>query len=133
MAPTIDSRSAVRAESIRTHLRELLACDAFSTSPKLSRFLEFTVERTLTGESDALKEYRLGVEIYDRPPRTTLGLIRSFVSKHGAFGRNSQSFTRPGPWMVRFRSNTQKGIISLFFGFRNRSAGNPEESKVEPK
>ena len=68
MAPTIDSRSAVRAESIRTHLRELLACDAFSTSPKLSRFLEFTVERTLTGESDALKEYRLGVEIYDRPP-----------------------------------------------------------------
>jgi len=68
MAATIDPRSAVRAESIRAHLRELLDGYAFSTSPKLSRFLEFTIERTLAGESDALKEYRLGVEIYGRPP-----------------------------------------------------------------
>src|SRR6202023_2787540 len=48
--------------------RELLAGGMFASSPKLSRFLEFTVERTLAGEGDALKEYRLGVEIYGRPP-----------------------------------------------------------------
>jgi len=68
MAATIDPRSAAREESIRAHLKELLDSDAFLTSPKLSRFLEFTVERTLDGESHALKEYRLGVEIYGRPP-----------------------------------------------------------------
>jgi Tol biopolymer transport system component len=68
MATLTDPRSAARAEIIRAHLREVLACDAFSNSPKLSRFLEFTVDRTLAGEGDALKEYRLGVEIYGRPP-----------------------------------------------------------------
>ena len=68
MAALIDPRSADGTEIIRAHLREVLRSDAFSHSPKLSRFLEFTVERTLAGESDALKEYSLGVEIYGRPP-----------------------------------------------------------------
>jgi Tol biopolymer transport system component len=68
MAMPIDPHTAVGTEIIRSHVREVLASDAFSSSPKLSRFLEFTVERALAGASDALKEYSLGVEIYGRPP-----------------------------------------------------------------
>jgi len=58
----------LEVDRIRRHLRELLASDAFAASTKLSRFLEFTVEQTLAGNGEALKEYRIGVEIYGRPP-----------------------------------------------------------------
>ena len=52
---------------IRDHLQELLASDLFAGSPKLRKFLEFTVERTLAGTGDSLKEYHLGVTVYGRP------------------------------------------------------------------
>ena len=32
------------------------------------RFLRFTVERTLAGQADQLKEYLIGVEVFDRKP-----------------------------------------------------------------
>jgi hypothetical protein len=39
----------------------------FIQSARLGRFLRFTVERTLAGEGDMLKEYLIGTEVYDRP------------------------------------------------------------------
>jgi hypothetical protein len=34
----------------------------------LGRFLSFTVEQVLQGKQDALKEYAIGTEVYDRKP-----------------------------------------------------------------
>lgn len=56
------SPAAVRAE-----LDKVLSSRAFRGSESLKRFLRYAVEHTIQGEGDQLKEYRLGVEVLDRP------------------------------------------------------------------
>ena len=53
---------------IREALERLLRSPAFVNAGRLSRMLRFVVERTLEGQGDGLKEYLLGVEVFDRPP-----------------------------------------------------------------
>ncbi len=59
--PSDPTPAAARAE-----LERLLASEGFVNSDRLTRFLRFTVEKTLAGEGDQLKEYLLGVEVFDR-------------------------------------------------------------------
>ena len=59
--------SSPDSPSVRTELGRVLASAHFHGSVRLSRFLEFVVERTLAGEADQLKEYRIGLEVFDRP------------------------------------------------------------------
>jgi TolB-like protein/cytochrome c-type biogenesis protein CcmH/NrfG len=54
------------AELIRKQLERLLADARFVRSERLSRFLRYTVEKTLAGESDDLKEYTIAVEVYGK-------------------------------------------------------------------
>ncbi|MEX2302985.1 MAG: tetratricopeptide repeat protein [Bryobacterales bacterium] len=49
-------------------LERILASRLFSRSDKLRRFLEFSVRESLAGKRDEINEYRIGVEVYDRPP-----------------------------------------------------------------
>ena len=55
------------ADAVRAQLERILASPGFANAGRLSRFLRFVVERTLDGEGDQLKEYRLGTEVFDRP------------------------------------------------------------------
>jgi TolB-like protein len=54
------------ASAVRAELERILASELFANAGRLSRFLRFTVEKTLEGEGDQLKEYRLGTEVFDR-------------------------------------------------------------------
>ena len=54
------------AEEVRRQLDRILASDLFANADRLSRFLRFVVERTLAGEGDQLKEYAVGVGVFDR-------------------------------------------------------------------
>ena len=56
----------VGTESVRAELERLLASEEFSRSRSLSRFLRLTVEETIQGHGHKLKEYVLGVEVFDR-------------------------------------------------------------------
>ena len=47
-------------------LEKILSSIAFRGAEGLRRFLRYSVEHTLHGEGDQLKEYRLGVEVFDR-------------------------------------------------------------------
>lgn len=58
--------SAVGAESIQRELDKVLTSHLFSQSKRLSRFLRFIVEQAIAGRSEKLKEYVLGVEVFDR-------------------------------------------------------------------
>ena len=60
-------RPAPEADAVRVQLDRILASPGFANADRLSRFLRFVVERTLDGEGDQLKEYRLGTEVFDRP------------------------------------------------------------------
>jgi len=61
----IDSQ---REELIRQELGRIVASDLFSRSDRLCRFLSFSVEQALRGESDRVKEYVVGVEAFGRGP-----------------------------------------------------------------
>jgi TolB-like protein/Flp pilus assembly protein TadD len=53
--------------SVRAQLRRILASREFAASDRMCRFLRLAVIETLEGRSDDLKEYRLGLEVFDRP------------------------------------------------------------------
>jgi TolB-like protein len=51
---------------IREHVQKILASPGFANADRLRRFLEFTVEAQIKGESAQIKEYVLGREVFDR-------------------------------------------------------------------
>jgi TolB-like protein len=53
-------------EDVRRQLKRVLSSPVFTSSGRLSRFLEFVVERTLAGDGERLKEYVIGIEVFDR-------------------------------------------------------------------
>jgi adenylate cyclase len=58
--------STVSREAVRTALDRLLASSQFVNSRRARRFIRFVVEAALDGRRDELKEYLLGVEVFDR-------------------------------------------------------------------
>jgi TolB-like protein len=48
-------------------LERVLASQAFASAGRLSRMLRYVVEKTLAGEVAQIKEYSVGVEVFDRP------------------------------------------------------------------
>src|SRR5215831_20516970 len=69
------TRKSLESEhAIREHLSALLSSAAFAQVDRLKRFLRYVVEETVAGRSENLKEYSIGVEVFDREasfdPRT---------------------------------------------------------------
>lgn len=59
-------RTPVQHSAIREQLEKILAHGLFVRSERMGRFLRLAVERTLEGKPEELKEYLLGVEVFDR-------------------------------------------------------------------
>lgn len=53
--------------SVRAQLRRILASREFAASDRMCRFLRLVVTQALEETTESLKEYRLGLEIFDRP------------------------------------------------------------------
>src|ERR1700688_468669 len=58
----------ISAESIRAALEKILASPVFANADRISRFLRYTVEETLNGQTDKLKESLLGIDVFGRKP-----------------------------------------------------------------
>lgn len=58
----------VSSDLVREHLTRILASELFHRSDRLRRFLQFSVEAALSGNSERTKEYVIGVEVFDRGP-----------------------------------------------------------------
>jgi hypothetical protein len=56
----------ISTEAIRTLLERILVSPGFVHSDRMARFLCFAVEQTLQGRADSLKEFVLGMEVFDR-------------------------------------------------------------------
>lgn len=52
--------------SVREQLRRILGSPVFANAARMSRFLQLAIERTLEGRGEQLKEYVIGVEVFDR-------------------------------------------------------------------
>lgn len=53
---------------VQAQLDRILQHALFVRSARLRRFLEFTIGYRFVGRADELKEYVLGIEVFDRPP-----------------------------------------------------------------
>lgn len=62
------SGGKIADEAIREELSRMLENPIFEQSDRLARFLRFTIETTLAGQGETLKEYLIGTEVYDRKP-----------------------------------------------------------------
>jgi adenylate cyclase len=51
---------------VRAELDRILASKSFSSATRLTRLLRYVVQKTLAGETDQLKEYSVGMEVFDR-------------------------------------------------------------------
>lgn len=56
----------VPVEAIQAQLRKILASESFLRAERLSRFLRFTAEQVMRGQGNKLKEYVIGVEVFER-------------------------------------------------------------------
>jgi len=72
--PISPALAEVPVVEVREELARILASRQFCNTIRMQRFLQVSVERTLAGKSDELKEYTLGREAFDRgddyDPRT---------------------------------------------------------------
>jgi hypothetical protein len=62
----IHATSMPTADAVMHALDKLLIGPQLVNAPRASRFLRFIVEAVLDGRGDSLKEYVIGVEVFDR-------------------------------------------------------------------
>lgn len=71
-------------EAIQSEVDRILASEKFSRSKRLRSLLRFTVNQTLQGNADILKEYVIGTEVLNKPdsydPRSD-SLVRVLASR----------------------------------------------------
>src|ERR1700719_3977712 len=121
------AQSDVPEYAIREQLLRMLDSPVFVHSHRLSRFLRYTVETTLAGGAETLKEYLIGTEVYDRRPpyhpsmdsivRSEARRLRSKLKEYyESVGRHDSVFIyyRPGSYVPAFRrrDNDQVGGLA---------------------
>jgi TolB-like protein len=105
-------------QEVRAELQRVLESALFLQSDRLGRFLRFAIENTLAGTTESLKEYVIGVEVYDRKPpyhpsqdsivRTEARRLRAKLKEYyESDGRENPVFIyfRPGTYVPLFRRN----------------------------
>src|ERR1700693_2583267 len=110
------SEGEIAQEAVREELSRILKSSIFVQSDRLGRFLRYTVETTLAGGAETLKEYLIGTEVYDRKPpyhpsldsivRSEARRLRSKLKEYyESVGRNDSVFIyfRPGSYVPAFR------------------------------
>ena len=110
------SEGEIAQEAVREELSRILKSSIFVQSDRLGRFLRYTVETTLAGGAETLKEYLIGTEVYDRKPpyhpsldsivRSEARRLRSKLKEYyESVGRNDSIFIyyRPGSYVPAFR------------------------------
>jgi hypothetical protein len=115
------SEGEIAQEAIREELSRILESSIFIQSDRLGRFLRYTVETTLEGDAETLKEYLIGTEVYDRKPpyhpsvdsivRSEARRLRSKLKEYyESEGKNDSIFIyyRPGSYVPAFRSRDKR-------------------------
>src|SRR5215471_17646958 len=65
---TSPASDPVVAAQVEAQLERILGSPQFIKSERMSRFLRFVVERALHGSEGDLKEYSVGIEVFDKDP-----------------------------------------------------------------
>jgi TolB-like protein len=57
---------SIPEQDVRAELDRILASKGFSNAGRMSKLLSYVVDKTLAGEAGQLKEYAVGVEVFER-------------------------------------------------------------------
>jgi TolB-like protein len=119
------SDETISEDAIRDELSRILESSIFVQSDRLGWFLRFTVEKTLAGEGEMLKEYLIGTEVYDRPSSYRLsedsivrGEARRLRNKlkeyYESVGKNNPISIRyrPGSYVPMFRNQHRRVSVT---------------------
>jgi TolB-like protein/Tfp pilus assembly protein PilF len=118
-------------QSIRDHVARILESTAFAGSVRMQRFLKFVVDYALSGRAGELKEYLIGVEVFDRnvsfdprldpivrvEARRLRSKLKSYYERHGHGEEVFIEFPK-GSYAPQFRpsasfSDESRGSASL--------------------
>ena len=118
-----ESNETISEEVIRAELFRILESSMFIQSDRLGRFLRFTVEKTIGGQGESLKEYLIGTEVYDRPTsyrpnedsivRSEARRLRSKLKEYYESVGKSDLIVidyRPGSYMPVFRIERRRSL-----------------------
>jgi predicted ATPase len=110
---------------VTAQLTRVLESDVFAKAPVLRRLLQFIVERTLDGRTDEIKEYTLGVDVFERggnfDPRTdTIVRVQArrlrtkLEEYYEGPGRGDRVIIElpKGSYVVCFRPSSPRGAIA---------------------
>ena len=61
------SSVAIPPEEVEAELQRILSSPIFRNAPRHCRFLSFVVWKALAGQGETVKEYLIGLEVFDRP------------------------------------------------------------------
>jgi hypothetical protein len=64
----LQSKARLLKKRFVKNCRAFWRASIFVQSDRLGRFLRYTVETTLAGDAETLKEYLIGTEVYERKP-----------------------------------------------------------------
>jgi TolB-like protein len=68
MSQPLPADASPNLMEIQSQLERILASQTLAGSDQLKRLLGLVVERSLSGRSELVKEYNLGLEVFHRPP-----------------------------------------------------------------
>lgn len=119
-----DAASHVSPGIIRTELERIIASKEFAHSESLKRFLRHSVELTLQGQTDRLKESLLGVELFGRAgtfdPRMDPIVRVQAVKLRSRLRQYYASEGQTDPYIIEFPKG---GYIPVFRSRRETGAG----------
>lgn len=58
--------TSIPEQDIRAEVERITASKGFASAARITKLLRYVVDKTLAGETDQLKEYSVGVEVFDR-------------------------------------------------------------------
>jgi len=122
----------------RAELERVLSSALFRDAEGLKRFLRYTVDHTLQGQGDQLKEYRLAVDVFDRDSsfdprldpvdrmaaRRLRGKLHDYYEQEGQFDPVRIAMPK-GAYAVVFSMNARARVLSAAPGNRHSSESAP--------
>ena len=110
-------KDVIPEESILDELSRILESPMFVQSERLGRFLRFTVEKTLAGEAETLKEYLIGTQVYERKPSYHPGddsIVRSEARRlRSKLKEYYESVGNDDPVLISYRPGSYVPVFQL--------------------
>jgi TolB-like protein len=126
----VSMNDSLSEQAVRQQLTRLLTSQVFAKSGRLGRFLQFTVDQVLAGKQGELKEYVIGVEVYDRrsPYHPTIdSIVRSEARRlRGKLKQYYEFDGKTDPVRIFFRPGSYVPVICLQEAQADSSSGAAE-------